>query len=359
MLAACFWPFEFHPHNDVTYVPGEEGLRFYGNGTAYSHDSFPSLSLLSESNELTIEITVRPSCIFNSGAPCILSFSPEQGSPALVIRALNTSLIIRHGLLGNPGGKKYQDIRISDVFTPGHTVHLAVSIGPQGTTIFVDGKSRRFVPGTYSDSSDSTLGRLLLGNSPTGDSLWKGEILALALYNRALAEPSETFAGVAVREYLDRMASDGKLIARYRFDKIHNNRILSISAPTYDIIIPTYFAPLRRTVLAPPQGSALLTLSSLKDIVLNVLGFMPFGFLLILILDAANASSPRWRSTTVVIAGFFLSMFIELTQAFLPTRSSSLMDLFANTVGSALGVTLFYIVVEWRREVSDDEGACR
>jgi len=355
MLVACFWPFEFHPHNDVVHVPGR-GLRFHGTGTAYSRDSFPSLRQLSESGELAVEMTIRPSRIFNSGLPSVFSIAADTGTPALVIGAWKKSLIVRLGRPGNPGWKKYYEIGVGDVFAAGQTVHLVISLGPQGTTIFVDGRFKRSSPATIAnlDASFASLGRLLLGNSPTGGSLWRGEILALALYDRALTLV-EIAQGAAAGALPDSLESAGSLIARYRFDKIEGNLIPNTSGPRYDIIIPTYFSPLRRTVLELPGGNARLTLSFLMDIVLNILGFMPFGFLAMLSLGAAAVNSLRRQSTLVVLAGFSLSLGIELIQVLIPTRSSSLIDSATNTLGTALGVLVFFILSTRTPEGADEE----
>lgn len=70
----------------------------------------------------------------------------------------------------------------------------------------------------------------------------------------------------------------------------------------------------------------------------------PFGFLALAALGRASRLSERRQSLVVVCSGFALSLAIELTQVFLPTRSSSLTDLCANTVGTALGVLLFFML---------------
>ncbi len=343
-MVACLWPFEFHPHNDVVYVPGEQALRFYGLGTAYSREPFPSLPSLSQCNELTIEMTIRPARIFNSGVPCILSFVPEQGPPALVIGAWKKSLVVRLGRPNNAGWKKYREIGIDNVFVAGQTVHLAISFGPHGTTIFVDGRFGRFFPDASLSPVKTPLGRLLLGNSSKGGSLWKGDILALALSDRGLV-PTETATGAATGAHPDYIVSNGNLIAHYRLDNMKGNLIPNTSSPGYNIVIPPFFSPLRRTVLEPPRWGVRLSFSSLHDIVLNILGFMPFGFIAMLYVSSAGVIPPRLQSSLVVLAGFLLSLSVELIQVFIPTRSSTLTDLSTNTLGSALGVILYAFVI--------------
>ncbi|HZF18964.1 MAG TPA: VanZ family protein [Burkholderiales bacterium] len=71
------------------------------------------------------------------------------------------------------------------------------------------------------------------------------------------------------------------------------------------------------------------------DVVINVLGYMPLGFLAVL------AAYPRLRgsrSFAVGVACSLLASFIlESLQVYLPTRTASNLDLFANTAGGALG----------------------
>ncbi|MCP3714505.1 VanZ family protein [Paraburkholderia sp. CNPSo 3281] len=71
------------------------------------------------------------------------------------------------------------------------------------------------------------------------------------------------------------------------------------------------------------------------DIVTNVLGYMPFGALVVL------AAWPRWRGSLAVllaaIAGTLLSGVMEAVQTWLPTRVASNLDLASNALGALLG----------------------
>jgi VanZ family protein len=74
------------------------------------------------------------------------------------------------------------------------------------------------------------------------------------------------------------------------------------------------------------------------DIVINVLGYMPLGFL------AALAAHARLGRGKAAIFGFVcslvLSFALESLQAYLPSRTSSNLDLIANSVGGGLGAAL-------------------
>ncbi len=74
------------------------------------------------------------------------------------------------------------------------------------------------------------------------------------------------------------------------------------------------------------------------DVVTNVLGYMPFGALVVL------AVWPRWRGPRAValalLGGTLLSALMEAVQTWLPTRVASNLDLATNALGSLLGAAL-------------------
>ena len=77
-----------------------------------------------------------------------------------------------------------------------------------------------------------------------------------------------------------------------------------------------------------------------QDLFLNALLFVPFGFSLGWRLDKWKFRWPPALVLTCVASGAF-SFCIELTQKFMPTRTSSWFDVLANTVGGPLGWILF------------------
>jgi VanZ family protein len=74
------------------------------------------------------------------------------------------------------------------------------------------------------------------------------------------------------------------------------------------------------------------------DVVTNVLGYLPFGALIVL------AAWPRWRGAAAIAAGFIggalLSALMEAGQTYLPTRVASNLDLASNALGALLGAAL-------------------
>lgn len=82
---------------------------------------------------------------------------------------------------------------------------------------------------------------------------------------------------------------------------------------------------------------------SMFDIALNFFGFIPLGLLLILLVRKYNG---RMMSVfQITMAGLAISLLVELVQGVLPSRDSTLFDVFFNTSGAFYGGLLGLLVV--------------
>src|SRR6202021_4150571 len=75
-----------------------------------------------------------------------------------------------------------------------------------------------------------------------------------------------------------------------------------------------------------------------KDVLLNVGGFLPLGFVVCAYL-AFGRSRGKAIFFTIFAAGM-LSMAIEVLQAYIPRRVSGTTDIITNTLGATLGAAL-------------------
>ena len=81
----------------------------------------------------------------------------------------------------------------------------------------------------------------------------------------------------------------------------------------------------------------------IQDMVLNLLGFMPLGFLLCAtVIRSGKAFERRYWWIAFGLA-FIFSLSLEIAQAWIPSRDSSLLDLMLNTLGAAAGGWLFSV----------------
>lgn len=77
----------------------------------------------------------------------------------------------------------------------------------------------------------------------------------------------------------------------------------------------------------------------------NVIGFLPFGFILPVILDKMRSG---WL---IVLAGFGLSVTVEVIQLITKVGCFDVDDMILNTAGAALGYLLFFICDHLRRKI--------
>lgn len=71
------------------------------------------------------------------------------------------------------------------------------------------------------------------------------------------------------------------------------------------------------------------------DIIVNFIGFMPFGFLLMLLI--LTKTPLKYRLLSVSCISFSFSLCIEISQIWIPIRDSSSLDLLLNTSGGLAG----------------------
>ena len=121
--------------------------------------------------------------------------------------------------------------------------------------------------------------------------------------------------------------------------------ILLLLSVTVNLFRGSGFAPENRANFVPLK-SLIYALKNISDIyillglILNVILFIPFGFLLPVVFPKRAAK--LWLTT---LYGFPLSLFIELTQLLLPGigRAFDVDDLIFNTLGAVVGYLLYLL----------------
>ena len=158
--------------------------------------------------------------------------------------------------------------------------------------------------GRYPVTPVRYIGRVVLGHAPDGNSPWTGAILGLAVYDHAIT------AGEIAQHYGIWRSQKPWLLqsarALYTFDERTGNVVHNRTGPAPDLLIPANFKPLNISVLAVPHPFRFRI-----DTVVNVLGFMPFGFVLCAYLQGAtflgglswNGGSWTYSTGTNVLSG--------------------------------------------------------
>ena len=198
---------------------------------------------------------------------------------------------------------------------PARLFLITITSGRDGTSLYVDGElaARRedmvlVIPYRKDGST-----RIVLANSVYVRNPWHGRIL-----------------GAAISPGVKTMAAGAPMVV------IGHTGSAERSA---DLVVPPRFVPLVRSILRADIGRGGRR-GLVVDVIVNILGFTPLGFLCALLLLKRKHDRRVGAVAAAVMLGFCLSLAIEAAQAWLPSRDSSLLDLALNSFGTGAGAAV-------------------
>jgi VanZ family protein len=331
ILTAGLWPFHA-PKNDVAWLGDGNGL-FFGK-----HGSIATAGILQASRSQTdgscsLEMWLAPNRL-DSGGTILAFYWPTSGLVPFSLRAFRNGLV-----LGLGSSVETEEIYVGNVFRSSNPVFITITSGEAGTATYADGVLIRRVP-SFTVSSRDLTGRIVIADPPFTSYSWSGRVKGLAIYDRELtaAEVAQHFADRGKIRQPDAIRNEGG-VASYLFNEgkgavVHNQ----LDSAT-DLLMPERFFLLHAQFLGRPWDEYRPGWHYWKDIVVNIVGFIPLGFFF----RAYFSTTWKIKRATglTIVLGLAVSLTIEVLQAFLPTRDSGMTDLFTNTFGTALGALLF------------------
>jgi len=123
---------------------------------------------------------------------------------------------------------------------------------------------------------------------------------------------------------------------------VGNPLAVSQTVPEIDLLIPERYTISDEKFLQPVWQEFHWEWGYWKNVLINIAGFVPFGFFFYAYLSSARHL--RHIELFTVIFGAATSLTIEVLQSLLPTRDSGTTDLITNTLGTCLGLMLY----RWR-----------
>jgi hypothetical protein len=347
ILLAGLWPRHVFSTNEASWLKTRNGLNFQRFGIAYTPEPVSGwMAGSGEGHPVSIEIVVNAGRESSYRLRRILSLYDDREGERCFIGQWKSGLILR-GRTPEPSREKTPgEIGANGVLTQGRERFVAVVSGDDGTAIYVDGELRKF-------SRDFVLlggGRpwhpcLAVGNSPDGKNPWEGDIFGLAIYDRRLAPEEIVSDYEAWRKDGSFPGVDGQgRLLRYRFDERGGTVARNSGGPRNDLSIPRSFRVPHRVVLGHNWRDQRIDRSFIADVVVNIAGFVPFGFFFFAWLSGRGGGIKARDAVIVVLLGSGISLIIEICQAFLPARTSSTMDVISNTAGTVAGVVLFRVL---------------
>jgi len=296
-LALAFTP--FHPDRprrleNGAEVGGGQGIRFPSAGIVRARSSTDWVDRAIRLASLDIEIDVRTGSTHQFGPARIWTLSHDHRKRNLTIGQEDSDLVIR---LRTPetSSNGTPAFTIPGVFEDRDWHRITVRVRPGSIRATVDGDERldERLPDRPLSNWDRGY-RVALGNEWTGHRPWLGEI-----------------ARAVVRV-------DGIAVDYAREDSVEvPETYWSVAA------LPIY-----------PFAALEIHLVSLRDGMLNFLGFIPLGFLL------AMHRGSRWPWTWAVAACAVVSYGVENAQVLFESHYPSVTDWILNTTGGALGALI-------------------
>ncbi len=339
------WPFNFRQANRVIWLESENGLAFETYGIVYGPEKKNTVNPKLEigpHNAISIEIFLKPGSDTNENFASILClFDDDQSeifSLSQVKSFLNLSISTESGSMSNWRWLK-------NVFLKEQKRLLTIQSDRNSTTVYIDGKMAKKYP-KYSllpKGGLSSTWRLVIGNAPSGRKQWKGEIYGLAIYSRPLSagriyEHFEKWT----RKSAAALLNEKDIIALYPIDEKKGSIIHNVIDNRFHLFIPHRFKIIRLNFFQISWSAFNLKFSTLWDIGINLLGFIPLGYFILSqrVFLKVFQTSLGLSIGLAVLCGFCISLVIEILQAYLPVRYSSLSDLIFNALGTGIGALL-------------------
>ena len=326
--------FEFR--NGVEWNKDGSGIYFAKPGLAYTETFDTQETDQAAEQGLTIQLALRPDAPADPGFRFIAVVHSGSDQSQLLIAQWRQTIIVMNGDDYDYTRRRPRlAARVSD--DAGEPFYVVVTSDARGGTLYINGDEVDSNPDLRLRlPTDQTPGRLVLGNSVYGDNPWLGEVVGFTLHRVALG-------GETLGRHLETWSQDrafsgddyGSAELSYPLSEGAGRTASDRSLNAVDLNFPreiTFVAPRLFTLRIPG-----LTLDDTMDVVLNLCGFIPLGFVLVALFAERTSMTRLTRLAATGAIGLTLSFSVELAQAWIPSRSSSYLDLLLNVVGTGIG----------------------
>ena len=339
--------------NDAEWAPNGPGIVFGEHGLAYT-DPFSTQTHQPHQAGLgfTMEVVLRLDERADRGFRFVAVIHSGDDRAQFLIAQWRQTIIVMNG---DDYDHRQRLPRLSATISEldGDPFFLAVTSDSRGSALYIDGArvaSHENV--TFQLPTDHAPGRLVLGNSVYGDSSWHGRILGIALHGGAVDEST-------LHEHLELWRADRGFIGSdyataalsYPLSERTGREASNRSAHENSLRFPPETSFLTPKLFTGDINTFSMTPMMTWDVVINLFGFMPLGCLVLALATRATRLSRRSALSVAIAVGLILSFGIETAQGWMPSRSSSPLDLLLNIMGTGLGSGVFLVAASpWGRE---------
>jgi hypothetical protein len=335
LLVATLWPFH-SPRNQVTWFAGGNGLHFGRHGIILSSGKFKAASVPADA-PCSLEIWFEPALTAASGT--LFAFYAPGNPRQFSLRQSISDLVLRSDTRDGRYRTLTTRLYVDDIFRRGKPLFVTVTAKGGQTSVYIDGALARTAP-KFPLSSQDFDGELVVANFPKFANGWSGLLQGLAFYDQEIS-PAQVFHHYKtwIEKGRPDVSENERAVALYLFDE-RAGRVIHNQVPSgADLYIPDRYLVLDQALLSPFWEEFRPTWGYWEDVLVNIAGFVPFGFLFCAYFSLAGRI--KRPALVTILLGFTLSLTIESLQAFLPTRESGTTDVITNTLGTCFGVWLY------------------
>lgn len=342
IAAACLWPFNPHPKNDVSWLRDKPGIEFGDYGTVFAKRDFISSG---NSAPCSFELWIEPGLTYDSAT--IFAFYSAHGLRQFKIRQAEDDLgVVRVHPDASGDDSRTAYFVVDHAFRKGSNLLISLVSDKKTTRVYFNGELVR--QRLFDLSSADFAGQFVFGNSPVENNSWSGNVRGLAFYGLELTpeEVLEHYHAWISGNTKDLATNDN--IALYTFKEGSGTLIHNQVGSGPDLFIPPHYQILHQEFLMPAWKEYTPSPAYWKDVWENIVGFTPLGFFICAYLRSRHAHRP---AAWTILFGFLFSLLLEIAQSWLPVRDSSMTDVISNTTGTIVGVLLYSSIVfirKWR-----------
>jgi len=335
--------------NAVTWIENRPGINLGKYSYIYTHlDKNWIANHKKETGCFSIEMATKPENYKMNRFTFILSMHSGKDKDQLLIGQWRSYIIVMNGN-DYSGRCKTPKISINMEKDKLQEIFLTITSDIKGTKVYVDGQLVKTNPhlALKIPQSDRTI--LTLGNSVYARHSWLGQIYGLAYYDHLLLKENAAshFKTWSENKIFTGQKESGPSLL-YTFNEKQGNKIIEHITGKYHLKIPERIAPVRKNILLPDFSDLELNYNTIEDIILNFLGFIPLGLVLSVTIKRVRNKFGKRNILIIVAFCFLVSLTIEIIQAWIPSRSSSIIDLVLNTTGALCGSFCYYLFLKIR-----------
>jgi len=333
---------DYHFSNDVSWMKDGPGIRFGNYGMAYAViDDDPLKNILSRMESFSMEMGVKPETFKTGGFNILLSLHDGKDSDQLIVGQYQSYFVVMNSD-DYPHIRKVKRVGANIFSKPHQKLLLTVTTGPGGTRLYIDGKLIQFRPDLILKIPKANPPRLTLGCTVHGSASWRGELYGLAFYPRELdAAAIGNHFKVWSRDQILPFSKSEDPFLFFAFNEHQGIQAMDQVAGTQKLNIPANYRILDKRFLSPPWQDFKLNGNFLMDFIVNLLGFMPFGFVLCALLIESGGVLREKAVLFSVVLCFLISLGLEVAQAWIPSRDSQMLDLILNTTGAWIAAIIY------------------